>query len=487
MAEYKSAYTGPQIDAAIGAVAGKQDILVSGTNIKTINNTSLLGSGNIEIQGGGGGGEIYELDASDPTQWDSSTQKPTDVVIEEIATGNYQMVHVINLTLQEVLDYQLWLTAAASVDYDADNIHMRQFYRMDAGDEDEGDPPYIEVYTILMQPMEDSEDPTEMEYIFAVDEIVIPSGGGGGGDIYFENVTNPLSETRVALDLEAISAAIDEGKEVIISVNAYGGYPENRYFHMNSVLSSQQWFADVQKLLWVPQFACKTIDQEFSMNYDEYYNDEFIFNITEGGKYFTPTAVSVADKTITLDADDAIYIYNFKPQCISLNLDENSGEFWVKFNIVRVDDTQGSELRIYTSELIPTSINDSQKVQYTFVVYNESDNINTTIHSDYTPYYVANITLAQDYSKLYFNATDLYYLQHNEPAMIKCIWDDGQGHQGAFIMTLNTNQQGGTGNCPRNYSFSMVESGTFQTGTLKIDSGYTTVTGCPLEMYSPSV
>ena len=33
----------------------KQNKLVSGTNIKTINNLSLLGSGNIEIQGGGGG------------------------------------------------------------------------------------------------------------------------------------------------------------------------------------------------------------------------------------------------------------------------------------------------------------------------------------------------------------------------------------------------------------------------------------------------
>ena len=34
-------------------LAGKQDTLVSGTNIKTINNQSLLGSGNIDIQGGG--------------------------------------------------------------------------------------------------------------------------------------------------------------------------------------------------------------------------------------------------------------------------------------------------------------------------------------------------------------------------------------------------------------------------------------------------
>lgn len=33
----------------------KQDNLVSGFNIKTINGSSILGSGNIEIQGGGGG------------------------------------------------------------------------------------------------------------------------------------------------------------------------------------------------------------------------------------------------------------------------------------------------------------------------------------------------------------------------------------------------------------------------------------------------
>ena len=49
-------YTSAQTDTAISnATSGKQDTLVSGTNIKTINNQSLLGSGNIEIQGGSGG------------------------------------------------------------------------------------------------------------------------------------------------------------------------------------------------------------------------------------------------------------------------------------------------------------------------------------------------------------------------------------------------------------------------------------------------
>lgn len=36
-------------------ISGKQDKLVSGTNVKTINGESILGSGNITIQGGSGG------------------------------------------------------------------------------------------------------------------------------------------------------------------------------------------------------------------------------------------------------------------------------------------------------------------------------------------------------------------------------------------------------------------------------------------------
>ena len=48
MSSSKPSYTVSEID-------GAQEELVSGTNIKTINNESILGSGNITIQGGGGG------------------------------------------------------------------------------------------------------------------------------------------------------------------------------------------------------------------------------------------------------------------------------------------------------------------------------------------------------------------------------------------------------------------------------------------------
>lgn len=48
-----SAGTGIDITNDVISVTGKQDTLISGTNIKTINNESLLGNGNIIIQGGG--------------------------------------------------------------------------------------------------------------------------------------------------------------------------------------------------------------------------------------------------------------------------------------------------------------------------------------------------------------------------------------------------------------------------------------------------
>ena len=57
-ADTATTYTKTEVDNAItAATSTKQDTLVSGTNIKTINNESILGSGNIDIQGGGGGGK----------------------------------------------------------------------------------------------------------------------------------------------------------------------------------------------------------------------------------------------------------------------------------------------------------------------------------------------------------------------------------------------------------------------------------------------
>ena len=50
-------------------IAAKQDTLTSGTNIKTINNTSLLGSGNISISGGD---PVALTNAEIDSMWDAN-------------------------------------------------------------------------------------------------------------------------------------------------------------------------------------------------------------------------------------------------------------------------------------------------------------------------------------------------------------------------------------------------------------------------------
>lgn len=70
-------------------ISGKQDKLVSGTNIKTINGASILGSGNITIEGGSGGG--------------STTTKP--YVLQAVALSELEALGVGEQTLY-FRDYQ---------------------------------------------------------------------------------------------------------------------------------------------------------------------------------------------------------------------------------------------------------------------------------------------------------------------------------------------------------------------------------------------
>ena len=62
MSDYTSQFAGTDIDARLAKVpqlenglAQKQDTLQSGVNIKTINNETILGPGNIVVQGGEAG------------------------------------------------------------------------------------------------------------------------------------------------------------------------------------------------------------------------------------------------------------------------------------------------------------------------------------------------------------------------------------------------------------------------------------------------
>lgn len=77
------------------ALDGKQDTLISGTNIKTINHQSLLGSGNITIQGGGGGGGI----TVDDVITEDSTNPVTSAAIYSSLQGvETKLPLVVNFT-----------------------------------------------------------------------------------------------------------------------------------------------------------------------------------------------------------------------------------------------------------------------------------------------------------------------------------------------------------------------------------------------------
>lgn len=87
-------------DRLIAVESGKQETLISGTNLKTVNGVSLLGSGNLYIEGGGGSGGVGSvfvgsteylpvdgavtlpaypttLPASDVSAWAKAASKPT--------------------------------------------------------------------------------------------------------------------------------------------------------------------------------------------------------------------------------------------------------------------------------------------------------------------------------------------------------------------------------------------------------------------------
>lgn len=75
----------------IPSVTDKQDKLISGTNIKTINNQSILGSGNITIEGGSSDANVQAVDTGDVL----------DDVNIEYATTAYVDNKVANINLTD--------------------------------------------------------------------------------------------------------------------------------------------------------------------------------------------------------------------------------------------------------------------------------------------------------------------------------------------------------------------------------------------------
>jgi len=76
-----NAATSESVAAVVTSLSGKQDVLVSGDSIKTINGTSLLGSGNLVIAGGGGSGVTNLTYTPSPTNGIVVSDSGTDATI----------------------------------------------------------------------------------------------------------------------------------------------------------------------------------------------------------------------------------------------------------------------------------------------------------------------------------------------------------------------------------------------------------------------
>lgn len=81
-----------QISDAVTAISGKQDTLVSGTNLKTLNGNSLLGGGDLTISGGGGGGLVNLSEAKTADAPNATVPVVSLSVTITEANGDYAIV-----------------------------------------------------------------------------------------------------------------------------------------------------------------------------------------------------------------------------------------------------------------------------------------------------------------------------------------------------------------------------------------------------------
>lgn len=110
----------PVSTAQAAAIAAKQDTLVSGTNIKTINGTTLLGSGNLVISGGGGssdwgaiGGTI--TDQADLTSYVSTQAAAAVSAVIDAAPGTLNTLNELAAALGDDPNYAATTAAAIAL------------------------------------------------------------------------------------------------------------------------------------------------------------------------------------------------------------------------------------------------------------------------------------------------------------------------------------------------------------------------------------
>lgn len=139
-----------QISDAVTAISGKQDTLVSGTNIKTVNGSSLLGGGDLSVSGGATS-SVYDtatisagtlslnLSAAQ-TFGVSLTENVTDLVLAGATSGQASRIDVLfaqtsagGITVDTPSDVILPAGTSSLVSTTANNITLVSFLSVDGG------------------------------------------------------------------------------------------------------------------------------------------------------------------------------------------------------------------------------------------------------------------------------------------------------------------------------------------------------------------
>lgn len=111
------------IDTLETAVATKQDTLVSGTNIKTINNNSILGSGNLSISGGSS--NVYSYQEEVVGTW--LTGKPLYRVVKIHSFNSYGDFNFDYSANYNVVMYQTFYNGGSLIVEDNYENSVRSF------------------------------------------------------------------------------------------------------------------------------------------------------------------------------------------------------------------------------------------------------------------------------------------------------------------------------------------------------------------------
>jgi hypothetical protein len=96
LSEYLLKSEAETLYATLDGLNNKQDKLISGTNIKTVNGTSILGSGDITISGGNSNANVQAVDTGDVI----------DDVTVDYATTTYvnELIGDINSVLESIIN-----------------------------------------------------------------------------------------------------------------------------------------------------------------------------------------------------------------------------------------------------------------------------------------------------------------------------------------------------------------------------------------------